>query len=462
MVRLSERDPTDPLGWTFQYKIHQFPDNGLDILFDETIPPPQRRERLREAKEAELTKYFGAAADGNIKRTQAEAAWGKCPHSGRQTFAPDFFPWHRKYLFFFERIVRKLSGDAEFALPYWGYMEGASSQRMPPQFIAALPNPLAHGRAPSINEGSQLDRSTFEGAFWREPREFQPFAQSAEKVGPHDPVHGEVGSPPSGNFTDRFDMADVFRSPRDPIFWLHHCELDRIWEGGRQAGFPVPDDSWLSQPHHFFDDNRKFVELTNADVLNTKQVKDWPGYEYDEVPKPAAEPIMVAMAASSQTNRRTLATAKDVALRSGLQTMTIAPTAAMMAAPLAADGARSVILEVSDVTLSRGAVANVGLYLNAPAGAVGEQLEKFLVGTVSTFSVLPEGVSMDHANHEAEATPPKYSFDVTRLVADLQKQGLWTDDLKLTSKEVAGSLGGATLKLGNVELVEITEGPARE
>jgi hypothetical protein len=134
----------------------------------------------------------------------------------------------------------------------------------------------------------------------------------------------------------------------------------------------------------------------------------------------------------------------------------------MRAAPLAADGAGSVILEVSDVTLSRGAVANVGLYLNAPAGAVGEQLEKFLVGTVSTFSVLPEGVTMDHANHEAETTPPKYTFDVTRLVADLQKQGLWTGDLKLTSKEVAGSLGGATLKLGNVELVEITEGPARQ
>ena len=36
-----------------------------------------------------------------------------------------FLPWHRMYLYFFERIVRaavvEAGGPADFALPYWNY-----------------------------------------------------------------------------------------------------------------------------------------------------------------------------------------------------------------------------------------------------------------------------------------------------------------------------------------------------
>lgn len=472
MVQLSEKDPTDPLGWIYQYKIHGFPENGYDILVDEAIPLEQRLERLDKAKEAELDKYFGPAANGNVKRAHAAAIWGKCPHSDGVSFAADFFPWHRMYLFFFERIVRKLSGDDQLALPYWGYMDGASSQILPPEFAAALPNPLAHGRSPNINNGNAMNARWFAGDFWAEPKQFEPFGNSAENA-PHNPVHIELGTPPSQNVSDRFDMADPFRSPRDPIFWLHHCEIDRIWEGGRHAGFPVPEGVWLSQTHHFFDENRNFVELTNADVLNSEQIKNWPGYKYDRLPAPPAQIVAISMDQSSErterrtiapqtTARRTLATAFDVKLRSGLHTTRLAPTAAItdaertMESARTTGGRRTISMEVSDVTLSQGAVANVGLYLNAPAGASGEQLEKFFVGTVSTFSLLPEGIAMDHGTHEAKERPPKFVFNVTRLVDDLEKQGLWSGEPKLTTKEIVGSLGGATLKLGNVKLVETT------
>ena len=99
-----------------------------------------------KAKDAELDKYFGAASAGTTKRAQAEATWGKCPHSSGQTsFAANFFHWHRMYVFFFERIVRNLSGDDGFALPYWGYMDGESSQRLPPEFTSG--DPRADGGA---------------------------------------------------------------------------------------------------------------------------------------------------------------------------------------------------------------------------------------------------------------------------------------------------------------------------
>ena len=87
---------------------------------------------------------------------------------------------------------------------------------------------------------------------------------------------------------------------------------------------------------------------------------------------------------------------------------------------------------------------------------------KHFVGTLSTFTLLPEGVAMDHSNHEAAGTPPKYVFDVTRLFSDLKKQGLGTGELKLTSKELSGSIGDAMLKLGDVKLIETISGPAKQ
>ena len=32
-----------------------------------------------------------------------------------------FFPFHRYYLYFYERILGKLLGDPTFAMPYWNY-----------------------------------------------------------------------------------------------------------------------------------------------------------------------------------------------------------------------------------------------------------------------------------------------------------------------------------------------------
>src|SRR5262249_7496349 len=102
----SKADAKDPLGWTAQYKMHKFPDNW-DLL-----PGAQQSA----AQKKELDQIFGPASPSNRARADAERTWGKCQHGSN-----DFLAWHRMYLFFFERIVRKLSGDPSFALPYWNY-----------------------------------------------------------------------------------------------------------------------------------------------------------------------------------------------------------------------------------------------------------------------------------------------------------------------------------------------------
>src|SRR5712691_10415212 len=65
-------------------------------------------------------------------------AFNLCPHGNWY-----FLPWHRAYLLSYERAVRKLTGNNEFALPYWDWTQ---DRQMPPAFVEPTfngqPNPL--------------------------------------------------------------------------------------------------------------------------------------------------------------------------------------------------------------------------------------------------------------------------------------------------------------------------------
>lgn len=442
----SLKDPSDPLGWTYQYKMHWYPDRGDGLVLADGSTD---WAALQRAQVDELDSFFGAAAPGNEKRRQAEATWGKCPHSDSSTLALDFLPWHRKYLFFFERIVRTLSEDEDFALPYWGYMDGRSSQVLPREFDE-LGSPLSHDRSPKSRQGDPLTSSYFAGRFWSD-RQF-PLLSRAVEGQPHGGVHVFVGE------ADR-DMSSLFRSSRDPVFWIHHCEIDRIWEGALMAGFPTPTGPWLNNTHRFFDETGKFVELTNEQVLKADQIKDWTGYAYHLVPKPPGGPTSALVAAATAGGMRsTLATATNIPVRSGLQTTLLvagAPMATAMVEPVAPDGPRRFRLELSEVALDRRAVASVALYLNAPADAIGEALRKYEVGVISTFGMMP-GPGAPHADHTSSRVANVLSFDVTEVIAELQREGRWTGEPRLTTAEIDGSLGDAVLTLGRVELVVTT------
>lgn len=45
-----------------------------------------------------------------------------------------FFPFHRWYLYFYERILRKYSGDDDFALPYWNW-DNPEGMTIPQMFV---------------------------------------------------------------------------------------------------------------------------------------------------------------------------------------------------------------------------------------------------------------------------------------------------------------------------------------
>ncbi|MBI3563374.1 MAG: tyrosinase family protein [Gammaproteobacteria bacterium] len=155
---------------------------------------------------------------------QAEIHLNHCPHSNWF-----FLPWHRAYLFYFEKICQKLTGNQDFALPYWNW---TGDKHVPAVFWGGAGNPLFDANRSATQSSVISDAvvgQTVVDDILNEPN-FLLFAsgmsttqRGASTYGrleatPHNSVHGFVGG----------DMG-TFMSPLDPVFWTHHNMIERCW-----------------------------------------------------------------------------------------------------------------------------------------------------------------------------------------------------------------------------------------
>jgi tyrosinase len=146
-----------------------------------------------------------------------------CPHS-----APYFLTWHRGYLYYFEQQLRSVSGDKSLVLPYWDYY---TYPIIPSEFTdTATGNPLYVSRV-NTNVYQALDLSPFGSSVKNFQRGLSNAFEPALENAPHNPVHDIIGS----------YMGDITTAPIDPIFYLHHCNLDRLWNAwSRRSTSKVP------------------------------------------------------------------------------------------------------------------------------------------------------------------------------------------------------------------------------
>jgi len=200
--------------------------------------------------------------------------WQQCQHGSWY-----FLPWHRGYVLSFEALVRdavmKAGGPEDWALPYWNYFKPNESA-LPPAF--ASPNwPDGQGDNPLFvaqrygpyNDGNvhvpvaminlnALGDPDFTGSGNGGSPGFggidTGFAHSGAVHGgveaqPHDLVHGLVGGEDPATQLPGL-MSDPDTAGLDPIFWLHHCNIDRLWEVWRQDRTHAdPTDSrWIKGP----------------------------------------------------------------------------------------------------------------------------------------------------------------------------------------------------------------------
>ncbi len=101
--------------------------------------PTRRNIALLEGNSPTIEAFRDAVAamkalptsDGRNWERQAQIHQEHCPHGNWL-----FLPWHRAYLYYFERICRELSGMSDFALPYWHW---GKSPQIPAVFWGTPP-----------------------------------------------------------------------------------------------------------------------------------------------------------------------------------------------------------------------------------------------------------------------------------------------------------------------------------
>lgn len=235
----------------------------------------------------------GIPTDVNV-----DPLWNQCQHGSWY-----FLPWHRSYLLMFEAIIRDaisdLDGAASWALPYWNYNGGEHKNRVPEAFAQAeWPgdgiNPLyVPDRAQAMNPQRlsvrALDDPDFEGSHKggttgiAGPR--TSFSHAGGEPGkleedPHFTVHALLTG-----FMPSTDIAAL-----DPIFWLHHANVDRLWEvwlnRPNAKNRNSADTAWLDgpvdKPFKFIRNNGAVYVSTPRDVANIETL----GYRYDNTDYP--------------------------------------------------------------------------------------------------------------------------------------------------------------------------------
>ncbi|MCC2955014.1 tyrosinase family protein [Massilia sp. IC2-477] len=220
-------------------------------------------------KAVRLMKANTNAADPNSWAYWTSIHLNKCPHS-----IPYFLAWHRGYLYHFERRLRTVSGDSLLVLPYWDYY---SYPNLPAEFTNPNnANPLFVARI-NTNVRPVLTMAPFAPTVLNFQRGTSNAFETLCEDAPHNPVHDLIGG-----------VMATMESPIDPIFWLHHANIDRLWVAWVSAGggrkMPATTNAYWSGTHVY----NSSLSLSR---LSTYSNRSSLGYRYANEALPTRLPL---------------------------------------------------------------------------------------------------------------------------------------------------------------------------
>ncbi|MDQ4028325.1 MAG: tyrosinase family protein [Actinomycetota bacterium] len=413
IAEMQTRDPSDPTSWQYQSQIHGMPDGSQ---------PDQFR--------------------------------GQCQH---QSWF--FLPWHRLYLYWFQQTVLAavqahpdIDDDtkAVWALPYWNYSPGGQRGTLPAAFRQHehpddphASNPLfVANRNDFVNDGEELDplatrvadalaETVFSlprpaGGFGGAATGFNHFNQDPNffpgmlEQTPHNDVHQEVGG----------DMAGFHTAGLDPVFWMHHANIDRLWVvwiGQEGRVDPDPNGTWGTTISNFHDPAGEEVSGSASGALNTEGL----GYVYEDTSQPEPlrrrrAPRVPSEPPPDQPAELVGATEDPVELTGGTKRVALS-----VGEPTGPAGRRGggqperVYLTVEGIEGEQDPGVTYAVFVNLPDDAdVDEEPERHYAGNVSFFGIeQTRQVATDPGGHGLAR-----SFDITDLVSELRDADSWDPD----------------------------------
>lgn len=292
--KLRKLDCDNPVSWYYQGAIHWVPDtvqNGN--------PYCKSYQNVSQLKEA----------------------WDNCTHKDGTEI--HFLIWHRLYIWYLEKTVRKYSGKKDFALPYWDYTN-PDRRVMPPAFRDSTNALYESERLALLNNGDSIQPSMngpLDITSLFENKLYQVFNQTIDGA-PHGAMHGYIGGSVNGvhmfnriyqstsyisngktNKTSGL-MAHVPTAGFDPIFWLHHGNIDYLWEKWDESpnGHRPLLDSLKAYPlpYVFFEPDGKKVSFTIEEAYEL--AFNGMDYVYDQLEE--APKVLQEVTQTTKTSRQ--------------------------------------------------------------------------------------------------------------------------------------------------------------
>ena len=421
---LKKRRIKDPTSWRYQAAIHGY---------------SRAEDPLRKSSDV-----LPSTAD-------QRRFWNQCQHGSWY-----FLSWHRGYLLYFERIclaaIVQLGGPRDWALPYWNYSStggGTDTKLIPPAFrrstVGGNPNPLfapGHSGGTTGNAGITsfdvsldcLRRTRFVGASTGGSPGFggiqtgfhhDPGTLGACEATPHNNIHSAVGG-----YMWSFNTAGI-----DPLFWLHHCNIDRLWEVWRARATSTGDptqSAWRDFLFNIHDENGAAITFKSSAMSSTTAN----GYRYQDISDPFAAATGASILAGVEETSMTAdtgprppaelagATDRPVKLGEGRSStrVAIAPRSQSILASVGDSAPARVFLNIENVT-GKGPPGTYKVYVNVPEGAEPDDHPDNFVGTVALFGLSEQ--SADDAAHGGSGLT--FVLEITDLVQRLQGEGSWNE-----------------------------------
>ncbi len=181
------------------------------------FPPLCQRKDQAVLTDTERSRYICAfnmlIADGTLGQLVDTHAEMHMQHTNAR-----LLPWHRVFLLLFEEALHNYHPDV--CIPYWDWTR-AEEQHFPDWLAGFLPTVITPTqtivvtRSPASDANLASIAASTPGAMAE--TSYNNFSSPINGI--HGSVHIWVGG----------TMSDASVSPADPVFWMHHANLDRLW-----------------------------------------------------------------------------------------------------------------------------------------------------------------------------------------------------------------------------------------
>lgn len=426
------------------------------------------------------------SSDQRNWRNQALIHLNHCPHG-----MINFFPWHRWYIYYYESICAELIGNPDFTLPYWNWAGNGGT--IPDLFYSISPAPTKAlnvtywkdpSNASSPNWGGGVEVKTIgvrslkegQGVQAATPNMFDQAALDTDldtsdfttlwhnvEGGPHNNAHVIVGG-----WTGHMGNG---MSPLDPIFWLHHCQVDRMWAIWQNRGNSTPPIAG-DYKGQFVDAGGTVQDAPNAENSYAfMTMNNGNGYTYEDLEQTGPD-TMVALserastglaltatqpkviASSSATAAAKVGETTDVTVRSDelvsalFATRTFRALGSTAETPRIGVGTGRIYARFSGITSKTDLTGvQVRVFVSAPDVDARTSLDAAtFAGAFAFFGHNPDHASMT------------YVVDVTRTVQRLLEDGLMSAgevNLQLVPVVIGPEGPDPTFSVGKIELVAV-------